>query len=228
MNVGTISCSHCGESIASHYCANYGQKYDPKKLNLFTLVYDLFANLLSLEKSVFSAAIRLFWNPHDYVQNYFNGFRSFYPSPGRMLLVALTIGGLQVALVSPELLGFEFSVENLAGQLAFFVVFVPVLSIISWLSGLVHKQSLIKHLISGIYLSSAYFITLQILLSIIDKLFDPGFGSFPGLLFILLFFLGSARIFNPGNPRRILLAFILQLVLMVALVYGVSSFSIEK
>lgn len=215
-----MPCSQCGNLILENYCPQCGQKYSSKKLNLWSVVSDLFSNLFSLERSVGPAIIRLLWNPCKYVQNYFDGFKGFYPSPGKMLLVALTLGGLHLAFVNHQLLGMQFEVEHIAGQLAFFIVFIPILCTGSWLASVYFRQNFLKHLIAGIYLSSSYFIFFQALANLIEQPFGIDLETWPGLAFIVTYIFGIARIFHHGKTWHIILSIVLQFLVVFGILYG--------
>ncbi len=204
-NLNDQACTICGTEIERHYCPNCGQKYDAKKLTSIGLLSDLLVNLFSLEKSVFATCIRLIIDPKKIVKNYFDGFRHYYPSPGKILFYAVTVAGLHITFVDKTLVGLTFDTDNISAQVSFLLFFIPALSLCSLLGMPRLKIGFPEHMISSIYLCSSTLISLTILNDFLYLITGFDTDIYPAFLFLLLVFIGDARVFTP-NPTRLRIA----------------------
>lgn len=217
----SITCSVCQHEIEEQYCPNCGQKYKPGKITFWTTIGDLLTNLFSLEKSVAASSFKLLFRPDFIIHNYINGFKNYYPSPGKMLLVALTIAGLHLTFVDDVLLGLSFNIENMSVQIGFFLFFIPFSAAVSKLSHLRKTIGFIKHWITSIYLSAAYLILLTVITDILYWLSPLRMGAYMGLVFLLLILFGDARVHNQGNNKQIILHFFLEILVFIVFVGGI-------
>lgn len=85
-----INCSNCQTKILSAYCPQCGQKYVQKRVNFFTIFTDFGAQILSLEQSVFATMLKIITSPKTVIENYWNGYRNYDQSPGKLLFYFLT------------------------------------------------------------------------------------------------------------------------------------------
>lgn len=213
----SITCSVCQHEIEEQYCPNCGQQYNSGKITALSTLGDLLANLFSLERSVAAVCLKLIWNPATIVSNYLNGFKKYYPSPGKILFVALTIAGLHVAFIDKNLLGISLELKNVNAQITFFLMFTPFLATISKLAFFRRTHGFIKHWISVIYLTSANLIVLTVLNDTLYFAFDYDTGAMMGVYFFLLFFIQDARVHAHGNTKRIALHAFLELLIFIGL-----------
>ncbi|MBI1222067.1 MAG: DUF3667 domain-containing protein [Bacteroidetes bacterium] len=180
------------------------------------MMNDLVVNLFNLEKSLGATCLKLLINPAMVVRNYQNGFRSYYPSPGKVLFVALSVAGLHLAFVNHFLLGLTLQEEHKSSQIAFFLFFIPLLATISKLAFLKKVPGYLIHWISTIYLSSAYLILLTILDDLMQWLFHWDAGPLVGVVFLFLFIIGDARVHAHGNRKSIFIHILLEILVLLA------------
>jgi hypothetical protein len=121
------NCTVCDTALTLNYCPNCGQELRRESITVRSLVLDFFQNLFSLAKSVFATIYRLIIIPKPVINNYSSGYRRYYPSPGKLVVYAITIAALQLAFVHPQLLGLSFDLEGVSGQFMFWIFFFPLL-----------------------------------------------------------------------------------------------------
>jgi len=201
------TCSICNVEIHQKYCGNCGQRIGESETTMFSIVSDFFSNLLSLEKSVFACIYKLFVDPKSIVENYWNGNRKYYPSPGKMFFYSLAVAALHLAYVSPTLMGMDLMATGnhgeyeLGGQFVFWLLFLPLLILTSILVFFKQKLSKTKHLISIVYLSSAFFMVTIVVQDAIEYVFPEAIEGISFLLFTLVIFIWNAKVFTPSDKR---------------------------
>lgn len=219
------TCTVCSSRLIGKYCHDCGQKFDARKPSIKTLLFDLVANLFSFEKSVAATSLKLLTNPASILLNYLNGWKGYYPSPGKMLLVALTIAGLYLAYAGSSLLGLQFSLSSMQTQVTFFIFFLPTLAGSSRLAYFKSQRDFTDFLIAAIYLCSAYSIVIIVFQVVLMSVFSFELDKWQGVLFLLLYFLGVSRTFSGNSWRNILAMFVMQILVfssLIALVIGLN------
>ena len=83
-----MKCSVCSTEIKENYCPKCGQYYTNEKISIKTMFSDLFGNIFSLEKSFFENIKIGLFKPKTLISNYWDGFRRYYYSPNRFLVIA--------------------------------------------------------------------------------------------------------------------------------------------
>ena len=164
------NCTVCDTALTFNYCPNCGQELRREVITVNSLVLDFFQNLLSLDKSVFATIYRLVINPEPIIHNYWSGYRRYYPSPGKLVVYAITIAALQLAFVHPQLLGLSFNLEGVGGQFVFWMFFFPLLTLTSYLAFIRRRLPLVRHIIGMAYLASSFFIIVTVLNAVVLKL----------------------------------------------------------
>ena len=138
----------------------------------------------------------ILFKPRMMVENYSQGFRKYYSSPGKALLFALTIAALHLAFVNERILGVQLNVNTLAPQLSLYLFFLPLLTLTSYITFIRREKGLAKHLTSLIYFSSAFFIVLTVLDDISTLLLDRILDGFVFPAYFLLILGWNAWVFS--------------------------------
>ncbi|MBW6481783.1 MAG: DUF3667 domain-containing protein [Vicingaceae bacterium] len=214
-----INCSNCNTTINDAYCAHCGQKFVPKRVNIFTIFSDYVSQILSLEKSGFATFIKLITHPKKVIENYLNGYRNFYQSPGRLLFYFITVAGLHVLLVDKKLFGTAINVgsEFLSPQIILTALIIPFLSLVAYLAFIKQNnhKNFAEHLIAQTYLFSVFgmlFIILDDIISLFTLEID--YFSIEFLMPAILFW--TALTFSKKRTWYfILLNFLLLLLVLV-------------
>ncbi len=84
------TCTICKIDSSENYCANCGQKLNVKKATILSLIKEFASNAIDVERSAFATLFKILKSPSLVVDNYFEGYRKYYPSPARMFFYALT------------------------------------------------------------------------------------------------------------------------------------------
>jgi hypothetical protein len=215
----TKICSVCQKESDSDFCGTCGQKLGRKKTTVFSLIKDLFMNALDLEKSVFAALFILIRRPILLVENYFQGNRKYYPSPAKMLFYALAIAAIQLAYITPHLLGMVMDNSLFDQQILFWIIFFPLLTLTSYITFIGKKQKSAKHLISIVYLGSASFILVTVINSFIILIFGDILSIIAFVIFIAILFISNSRVFCPEKKYfQIILFTLLQFIVFAAVI----------
>lgn len=215
------TCTICNIQINQNFCQQCGQKLSTESTTVKSIITDFFNNLFSLDKSVFAAILTLLFNPQKIILNYWMGYRRYYASPGKMVVYALTIAALHLNYVNRELLGLSFDLEGIRAQFLFWLFFLPILFLVSFLSFFRMKHNFAKHIISITYLSTCFFIVLTLLG---DMLEFTGIRVQHWLAFIFIFCINlwNSKVFNQGTFFRVAGGALVQLVILVLIMIGLS------
>lgn len=126
-------CSVCESELSQNYCPACGQKHISIKPSFFNMLKDILVNLLSLERSLSGTIIKFIRDPRGLVDNYWNGYRNYYSSPGRMIFYTLSIYALHILIFdTTEIFGVTFSISSIN----------PVLGLLSILYVFIYSSSL--------------------------------------------------------------------------------------
>jgi len=127
-----------------------------------------------------------------------------------MFFYSLAVAALHLAYVSPTLMGMDLMATGshgeyeLGGQFVFWLLFLPLLILTSILVFFKQKLSKTKHLISIVYLSSAFFMVTIVVQDAIEYVFPEAIEGISFLLAIalntflslLVFFILAAALFG--------------------------------
>ena len=189
-------CTICNTIVEQNYCSNCGQKTGKKRTTLLSLLSDGIKSFLDVEKSALASILLIIKNPRKIVVNYVEGNRGYYPSPFKLLIYALAITALHLTYVDKLILGADINAEGVETHIMFWLVFFPLLALSSLISFVAKKESFLAHFISTLYISSAWFI---LLILIVDLLLFCGLdivGGFVLLIFIELVFVWDVRVYQ--------------------------------
>ncbi len=83
-----MKCLICSNEIYEKYCFKCRQHLKSERISTKSILEDLFGNLFSLEKSFFKNIKIALLRPQKLILNYWKGFRGYYYSPGKFLVIA--------------------------------------------------------------------------------------------------------------------------------------------
>lgn len=214
-----MKCSVCKSKIKENYCSKCGQYYKNERISIKTILGDLFGNIFSLEKS-FLENIKLgFYQPKTLITNYWNGFRGYYYSPVKFLMVASLLF-LSLNLLGKDFLGIHVS-SNFAQQFTILIFLIILNSVCTFIVYYKFKKNFYEHLILNIYtisLWSILFVPISFLLTVFGLSFISTMVLILYLFFIIIW---NSKVFELHNTKRfmyIILHFIL-LILAFAVIY---------
>lgn len=222
-----IICSHCQTEILQSYCPNCGQKYINRKISLRSMIADFWDSLLSLDKSFWLNFKLLILNPKFFITNYWNGFRSFYFSPNKTIIIAALFLGLNFLLFKNNFFGFKISAENLSAQLGFIIFIVPLLTISSYLAYFKFRRNLIEHLVLNMYNLGIWLIIFLIFSIIVNYLELANLRYIFLILFVLSIFIWNARVFDLKLFTRIAFVF-LNFIIFFLIISGIIFLAIHS
>jgi len=196
-----MKCSVCSNEINEKYCSKCGQYFKKERISTRSIVTDLFGNLFSLEKSFFKNIKTGFFQPNILVANYWNGFRGYYYSPSKFLVIASLLFLIQIMIFNDF---FGIVVNSIAAQqFTLPIVFVFVLSVFSFVLYLKYKRSFYEHLILNIYtvsLWSIIFVPISIVLNLLNahKAIETGFI----IIYLLLIIIWDSKVFEMNKLKQ--------------------------
>lgn len=209
-------CSICKNPIDEKYCGKCGQMYSGKNVSTLSLIIDFFSNFFSIDKSVFATIFKIIKNPKPIVTNYYQGFKNYYASPGKIFLYGIAAITLQILFVSDKVLGVSLKASNISTQYLFWGILFPVFAIISYLSFLLKKVPFSKNLIAVAYNSSSIFIIFLLIYDTVEWIFGKEIGVGAFLCFTLFVFYWNSRVHIQKKKYFELVIFtILQIILFI-------------
>lgn len=212
------NCSICKTPVQDTFCHHCGQKYTAKRTTFLSIITDYITQILSLERSGFATITQVIISPKRVVENYWNGYRNYFQSPGKILFYFLTIAGLQIVLVNPKLFDMDISAGIISPQFVFIII-IPLLSLTSYLTYKKHRLHYGEHFIAQTYLFSVFGILFIIVGNIFDYLLKINFGIFNFLFMLLIILLWSAFVFSKKRKWYFLiLNFLLELVVFISII----------
>ncbi len=153
-------CTACQNTLENeqNYCSNCGQKIGKKKISVLSIFTDTFGNYLSFERSGLSTIYHIFTRPNFIVENYCNGNKGYYASPGKMIIFSVVLIALQITFVSKQILGTDFEITGLTREYSFFLLNFVLFVIVSQLTFIRHGFKLARHVVSVTYTMTAILI----------------------------------------------------------------------
>lgn len=203
-------CTTCQIEIEKHYCPECGKRYIGKRLNMPTLMADFFDNFFAMDNSFLSQMWIMLKDPKKVVQDYWDGYRRFYFSPNRVLLIGTIFIGLNFLITENEFLGVRFgSGYSFIGlSLVVFLVFLPFLTGSSMLTYTKFKKNFYEHLVLNIYTFSLWTMLFSLVSIVVYKIGWTRSESFIFPVFLLLVIVWNSRVFQLSLPKRILYCFL--------------------
>lgn len=188
-------CTICNSVVEQNYCSNCGQRIGRKRTTLISMLSDGIKSFLDVEKSALASILIIIKNPRKIVVNYIEGNRGYYPSPFKLLIYALAITALHLTYVDNLILGADINAEGVETHITFWLFFFPLLGLSSLISFARKNEPFIAHLISTLYISSAWFMLLIVIVDLFLFCGVDFIGGFVLLIFIELVFIWNSRVF---------------------------------
>lgn len=211
------ACTVCNKPIKETFCSTCGQKMKREETTVRSIFTDFFQNLFSLDKSVFATIYSLLKDSRKIISNYWSGYRRYYPSPGKLLVYAITFAAIQLTFIHDELLGLTLDIDEVKGQFLFWILFFPLILLTSYLSFFRLKFSFTKHLISIAYIASSFFIVFTLLNTLLLG-FGINLNSIPFLIFLIAVFIWNALVNTPSPKIKVLQYTLIQLFCFLLIV----------
>lgn len=214
-----IICSNCNTPIKDNFCEHCGQKFTSKSVSFITICSDYVTQILSLERSGLATLVQIILHPKKVIENYWNGYRNFYQSPGKLLFYFVTVAGLHIVFVNNTLFGLiiNTNTELLSPQLLLIIITIPLLSLVSFITYRKQKHNYAEHIIAQTYLFSAFgivFIILDDLLSLITPELDYSMGL---ILIPVILFWTSLILSKKRKWYFIILNFLLEILVLITI-----------
>lgn len=214
----STTCTVCNTVITDKYCSNCGQLFTNKKASIWSLVVDFFGNFFSVDKSFIGTSRKLLTNPKFIVENFHQGNRRYYISPGSYILYGITIIAIHSLFFGSRLWGIELMTGGLAMQYALILILLPFLTLCSYFTFIGKSYNLSKHIISTSYNSTLFLIIFLVVDDLLLSIFGDLLGNFSMLFFFVFTSLWNSRVFS--IKQKIgwhILNTIIQLVLFVGI-----------
>lgn len=218
-------CTVCKKEYASTFCPNCGQRKVTGKITFWTFLNDLFNNMFAFDKSLFTNVKSLILNPYHIVNNYLNGYRGYYSSPGKLFVITSILLALVFSITNAHFFNIRIEKTNFQEQFQFLIIFILLLSLSSYLAYYIKwKKNLIKHIIINIYNISLWTL-LFIPLAFINHLFIKNNFVSSNLvyLYILLIVIWNNRTFKINSIWKRIAYILVNLIL-----FGIFVFIILK
>jgi len=213
-----MKCSVCSTEIKENYCPKCGQFYKNEKISIKTIFSDLFGNIFSLEKSFFENIKIGLFEPKTLISNYWNGFRRYYYSPNRFLVIASLFFFIQIAFFN-NFFGVIVN-SKIASQFSLLIVIILVSSFFSFITYLKYKRNFYEHLILNIYNASLWsiiFVPISMVLSLLDT--HKTIKTYFLLFYLLLIIIWNSKVFEmKKNKRYLYVALNIILIVIIPLI----------
>lgn len=221
----TLSCTACKNPLTTIqiYCQQCGQKIGKKNITLYSIISDAFINFFSFERSGFATVYKIITTPKFIIQNYCQGNKGFFASPGRMILFLIVILALHLTFISDQILGITSNIQNLNKEYAFFFFNFILFVIVSQLAFINQGFKLARHIVSVIYISTTFLIVFLIFSDLL-LLFGIELTTW-FLIFYIIFvlFWNSLALTKRKSVWWVLLNFFIQLVILIAIIYPITN-----
>ena len=217
-------CPICDLETTAKYCESCGTKQGRKATTFKSLAREMFIDVIAMGNSGCGTLLQLFLRPHRVIEFYHAGHRRYYQGPVRIMFYALSIAALHL-LVDSNILGMRTDIETVSPQILFFAILLPLLSLVSYIAFIRHRESFAKHLISVSYIVSCMFILMSLIRGLVWLLNAESemYGDYYFLIFILFIFIWNARVFTfPNRLGRVFANLILQVLILVSVLLVVN------
>lgn len=144
---------------------------------MFTVGHDFLDNFFALDNSFISQLKWMLLDPKRVVQDYWNGYRKFYFSPVRFLLIATIFLGFNFLITGNKFLNISISSSDdfVPLTLVTFFLFTPLFSISSRLTFWKFKKNNYEHLVMNLYTISLWTIFFSLFSAVLGLLELPFF-----------------------------------------------------
>ena len=191
-----VVCTICQKQVNDNHCSTCGQQIPTKKTTFTSMITDFISNVFSLERSVFAAIFKIITDPRLLIESYWDGYRKYYPSPGKMFFYALAIAALHLSYVDPLVLGLTLEIQSVKSQIAFWVLLFPLILLTSYVGFLPQKRGITPHIVSTMYLSTSFYMALTIINDLLIKTANDPLGANVFIIFIFCVFCWNSIVFT--------------------------------
>lgn len=218
-----VVCSKCGTDIEMNFCPKCGQEHRKEGLTMWAVVKDYFNSFFSLDDSLLHDVREFFLRPRQFVGNYWNGFRRGQSSPNRILVLSTIFVGLALLSSDSHFLGLQLFIENFSAPLFVLILFLPTLSLSSYLGYWPEKRTFAEHLSLNSYTLGMSLVVLSPLSVIGAFIEQRWYFSTLQVGFVVIPFVWTARVFHKTWWKTLLHLF-LQLLVCAVLITGLIYF----
>lgn len=185
-NITHMNCKNCEESLKENaiYCLNCGARVIKNRLTIKNLFSHALEQYFNVDNRFLMTFAHMLIKPHHVIDTYITGMRKRYINPISYFALALTLSGALIFLIRRldlvELVFSQFTPDpnsmvgnpevnqkmmdsmgpfldtTLEYNGLFFILYIPLLAIPSWISFLGEKYNLTEHLVAYIYILSQY------------------------------------------------------------------------
>lgn len=219
----SVTCTICNKEIKSNFCDNCGQSYTAKQLSLRSMFSDLASNSFSINRGALPTFYYIITNPKKIVNNYWDGFKNYYASPGKVMIITLTFLGLYLIFTDNSVLGLHINSNNISPQSVLSLFFIPLFTFTSAITFYKKKKNLASHLVLSIYTFFSWLLLISILEAILINFLKFDFQ----VLLIIVFILGSFYSFSASfseTTKEIMLKIIVQLLVFFSILLLLGGF----
>ncbi len=131
-----LQCTACHKNLKAeqNYCVHCGQKIGKKRITLWSIIADTFSNYFSFERSGLATDYKVIRHTEFMVQNYYNGNKGYFASPGKLVIFSIILIALHLTFVNDKILEASFDIRGVNKEYAFFLFHFILFTIISQLT----------------------------------------------------------------------------------------------
>lgn len=213
-----IHCTACKQEVLSTYCGNCGQKAGRKPLSLWNIITDFFSNYFSFERSGLATIVLLLRNPRFVVHNYYMGNKGYFASPGKLLIFTILVFAFHTTFVNKRILGLHFEFGSVNTEYGYWLLFIPLFTLISQITFFRQGANLSRHFISSSYIATSFLAVLLILNDLTLLCFGDILSAYPFIFYILcVFFWNSWALSKKRKPAMYVFNAFIELCIFIAL-----------
>jgi len=219
-----MKCSNCGTKIAGKYCPECGQKYTARRISILSLLHEFLDSFFALDGSFWRNFVVILSNPRLIVENYWNGFRNYYFSPFRFIIISTLFLGLNFLITTNKFLEIKISTNSpyVTLPVVMYVIFLPIFTLTTRAIYFRFKRNFLEHLVLNSYTMAIWTIVFSIISILINEVgIDLAYNTFI-LLYLLSIIIWNSLIFDISKMKRVffvLLHFSLFASLFIAIFY---------
>lgn len=213
-------CSICNIEIEEKYCPRCGQYHTARRITNKKLFLDIIDGLYSLEKSFYTNMKVGLLRPGKLVNNFWNGYRGYFYSPGKFLAIAL-FSLLINFLIQDNFFMITVASGNVGPNFLLLFLALVLNSFASWIVYFLHKKNFNEHFVMNMYTLSFWTI-IMVPLSLLWGFLGVEYAEqISGILYILLTGVWNNRVFRMVWWQRLLYIF-LHYTVFTLLLYGLA------
>ena len=211
-------CTVCKKDFQSAYCPNCGQQKVDEKISPKSVFLDLLNNIYAVDKSFIANLVNLFKRPEFIVNNYLNGYRKYYFSPGKLFLLASLALVISFSFTNKHFFALNVVKPTAEVQLFLLLFFIVEFSAASKIVYRKWQKNFTEHLIINMYTVSLWAI-LMVPLAVVDYLYFQinWLSWFFLILYFLLILIWNAKVMGIRKIGSFVLFVFLNLLVLAVL-----------